>query len=223
MSRLTGPPRAEVIGRVAHDLRATLNAIAGWGGALETAPLSPDDIRRAGAALTRQAHLTSRKLDAALDLWRLDVGLMDFTPSAADAASLARAAVGTCVDASAQRGIACDVVCADDSLAVHVNSRRVVQALALLVEEIIGLAPVNGRVTIHVERDADDVRIAVVPAGGATPRGNSWPFTRSLAVALIEMQGGRVDAGDGGAFTISLPCAPASALTDGDQMPRDDG
>lgn len=211
MSRLTAPPRAEVIGRVAHDLRATLNAIAGWGGALEAAPLSADDVRRAGAALTRQAHLTSRKLDAALDLWRLDVGLVDFTPSSAGAASLARAAVGSCVDISTQHGIACDVVCADDALEVHVNSRRVVQALALLVEEIIGLVPANGRVTLHIQREADDVRIAVVPTDGAAPRGNSWPFTRSLAVALIEMQGGRVDAGDGGAFTISLPCAPASA------------
>jgi signal transduction histidine kinase len=110
-----------VIGRVAHDLRATLNAVAGWGGVLEAAgPLSAEDVRRAGAAVSRQARLTSRRLDLALDFWRLDVGLIDLTPAPTPAASMAQGAVATCASVSVERGVACDVT-ADATVLVSVH------------------------------------------------------------------------------------------------------
>lgn len=208
MTRVTSPSRGEVISRVAHDLRATLNALAGWGGALEAGPLSPEDVRRAGAAVSRQAHLTSRRLDLALDLWRLDLGLLEMSAASLSASSMAHAAIGTCAGVTAERGVTCDVT-SDDALSVDVHGPRFVQAMALLLEEVIGLAPVSGRVTIGVSRQGDEVRFEMAPVAGSVPRGTS-PFTRSLAVALVESQGGRVDAGATGGFAISLPCAPAS-------------
>ena len=206
------PSRAEVISRVAHDLRATLNALAGWGGALEAGPLSPDDVRRAGAAVSRQAHLTSRRLDLALDFWRLDLGLLEMSAAPLSASAMAQAAIGSCAGIAAQRGVTCEVT-ADDAPAINVHGQRFAQAMALLLEEVIGLAPVNGRVTVSVSRQGDDVRFEMVPVAGSEPHGVSSPFTRSLAVALVELQGGRVDAGDAGGFSISLPCAPASPST----------
>jgi two-component system CheB/CheR fusion protein len=205
-----------VIGRVAHDLRATLNAVAGWGGVLEAAgPLSAEDVRRAGAAVSRQARLTSRRLDLALDFWRLDVGLIDLTPAPTPAASMAQGAVATCASVSVERGVACDVT-ADATVLVSVHGPRFCQALALLVEEVIGLAPAGGRIAIGVSRVGEEVRFELAPIGGSPRRAaTTSPFTRSLAVALIEMQGGRVDAGDAGTFTITLPCAPASPSIEG--------
>ena len=81
--------------------------------------------------------------------------------------------------------------------------------MALLLEEVIGLAPVNGKVTVGVSSRGDAVCFELIPVAGSAPHGISSPFTRSLAVALVELQGGRVDAGDAGGFAISLPCAPA--------------
>jgi K+-sensing histidine kinase KdpD len=199
-----------VISRVAHDLRATLNALASWGGALEAGPMSPEDVRRAGAAVSRQAHMTSRRLDQALDLWRLDLGLLGLTPMAVPAATMAQAAVGACAAVAAQRDVACEVT-ADAALAVSVDGQRFVQAVALLMEEVIGQAPAHGRVAVDVSKQDGVVRVQLVPVEGSVPRGGPAPFTRSLAVALVEMQGGRVDAGDKGGFAISLPCAPASS------------
>jgi signal transduction histidine kinase len=213
VTRVPNPPRGEVISRVAHDLRATLNALAGWGGALEAGPLSADDVRRAGAAVSRQAHMTSKRLDLALDFWRLDLGLLEMTPAPIAAGQMAQAAVALCTQVAAQRGVSCDVT-SDDTLMVNVHASRFSQALALILEEVIGLAPVNGRVSVGVTRQGDDIGFAVAPLNGATPRALSSPFTRSLAVALVELQGGRVDAGDAGTFAIVLPCAPASVSTD---------
>jgi K+-sensing histidine kinase KdpD len=206
VTRVTSPSRAEIISRVAHDLRATLNALAGWGGALEAGPLSPDDVRRAGAAVSRQAHLTSRRLDLALDFWRLDLGLLEMAATPLSASSMAQAAIGSCAGIASQRGVTCEVA-ADATLAINVHGPRFVQAMALLLEEVIGLAPANGRATVSVSRQGDDVRFELVPVAGSTPHGMSSPFTRSLAVALVELQGGRVDAGDAGVFAISIPCA----------------
>lgn len=214
MTRVSSLSRADVIGRVAHDLRATLNALAGWGAALEAGPLSPDDVRRAGAAVSRQAHLTSRRLDLALDFWRLDVGLIELTAAPIPAASVAQAAVGTCAGVAAERKVACEVT-GDGSALVSVHGQRLSQALALLVEEVIGLTPIRGRMTIGLSKDGHDVRFEVTPIDGTPRRAATSPFTRSLAVALVEMQGGRVDAGDAGTFVVTLPCAPAPPSTEG--------
>jgi signal transduction histidine kinase len=216
------PSTAEIISRVAHDLRGSLNAIAGWGGALEAAPLSAEDVQRAGAAVSRQAHAASRRLDLALDLWRLDLGLVDLTPAVVTARTMAFAAIGACADARAQREVACEAVLEGDAHLL-VNGRRFVQALSLLVDEAIANAPVGGRVEVRVEPHPDEVRFHIVPAGGTAPRERSWPFTRTLAAVLIEAQQGRVETRDAGAFEVSMPCAPASALADPAQMPRDDG
>jgi two-component system CheB/CheR fusion protein len=215
VTRVTSPSRADVIGRVAHDLRATLNAVAGWGGVLEAGPLSAEDVRRAGAAVSRQAHLTSRRLDLALDFWRLDVGLIELTPAAIPAATMAQAAVAGCASVAVERGVACDVT-ADATLLVSVHGQRFSQALGLLVEEVISLAPVGGRIAVGVAREDDNVRFELVPVGGSPRRAaTTSPFTRSLAVALVEIQGGRVDAGDAGTFTVTVPCAPASPSIEG--------
>jgi signal transduction histidine kinase len=222
VSPVPRPSTAEVISRVAHDLRGSLNAIAGWGGALEAAPLSPEDVQRAGAVVSRQAHAASRRLDLALDLWRLDLGLVDLTPAIVTARTMAFAAIGACADARRQREVACEAICADEAYLL-VNGRRFVQALALLVDEAIANAPAGGRVEVRVEPHPGEVRFHIVPAGGTAPRERSWPFTRTLAAALLEAQQGRVETRDAGAFEVSMPCAPASALADPAQMPRDDG
>jgi signal transduction histidine kinase len=211
-----------VISRVAHDLRGSLNAIAGWGGALEAAPLSAEDVQRAGAAVSRQAHAASRRLDLALDLWRLDLGLVDLTPAVVTARTMAYAAIGACAEARGQREVACEAICAEDA-SLLVNGRRFVQALSLLLDEAIATTPIGGRVEVRVEPHLAEVRFHVVPAGGTAPRERSWPFTRTLAAALIEAQQGRVETRDAGAFEVAMPCAPASALADPAQMPRDDG
>lgn len=222
MSPVPRPSTAEVISRVAHDLRGSLNALAGWGGALEAAPLSPEDVQRAGAAVSRQAHVTSRRLDLALDLWRLDLGLIDLTPAMVTARTLAHAAIGACADSRTQRNVTCDAACPDD-LYLLVNGRRFVQALSLLVDEAVANAPAGGRVELRVDAHDGDVRFHVVPVAGTAPRERSWPFTRTLAAALVEAQQGRVETRDAGAFEISMPCAPASAVGDAGQIPRDDG
>lgn len=211
MSGLSRRPDAEVIARVAHDLRASLNALAGWGGALEAGPLGPEDVRRAGAAVTRQAHLTARRLDLALDFWRLDLGLLELSPTPLNPSAVVMAAVGSSADACAQRGVTAEVTGDDAEEWVMANARRLAQALSLLIEEAAGLTPAGGRVDVRVERRDGMVNFHVVPLPGSPPRERSGPFTRSLASALIEAQGGRVDAGDAGALVVSFPGAPAPA------------
>ena len=71
------------IRQVAHDLRASLNVVVSWAELVKAGQLPPEDVSRAGDTIVRHARHLSERLGVALDLWRLDSGLLDAVPRAA--------------------------------------------------------------------------------------------------------------------------------------------
>ena len=65
------------IRQVAHDLRASLNVVVSWAELVKAGQLPPEDVSRAGDTIVRHARHLSERLGVALDLWRLDSGLLD--------------------------------------------------------------------------------------------------------------------------------------------------
>ena len=78
---MAGPLGDEIRRRVAHDVRASLNTIAGW---TEIARQETTDDAMRGRAvdtILRHVRQASRRLDDAMDLWRIELGTLPVHPA----------------------------------------------------------------------------------------------------------------------------------------------
>ena len=101
-ARAVRPLGDEIRRRVAHDVRASLNTIAGW---TEIARQeSTDDAMRSRAVDTILRHVrqASRRLDEAMDLWRIELGTLPVHPAPVHVPAIVRAAM-THVDADTRQ------------------------------------------------------------------------------------------------------------------------
>ncbi len=92
----------EIRRRVAHDVRASLNTIAGW---TEIARQETTDDAMRGRAvdtILRHVRQASRRLDDAMDLWRIELGTLPVHPAPVHVPAVVRAAMAH-VDADARQ------------------------------------------------------------------------------------------------------------------------
>ena len=207
---------------VAHDLRASLNVVVSWGELVKAGQLPPDDLARAGDTIVRHARHLSRRLSDALDLWRLDLGRLELTahPSAVSAA--VRSAVDHTRPQFDSRRVECSLDIHADGLA-NVDGERLVQALAVLLEDAATNTPAGQRVEVTLDVDTAGPIVRIVGGGRmpdaaafdrnppeTRPAVGSRPFDFGLALArtLIERNAGVLDVepaeGDRVAFVVRL-------------------
>src|SRR6185503_19777573 len=92
----------EIRRRVAHDVRASLNTIAGW---TEIARQETTDDAMRGRAvdtILRHVRQASRRLDDAMDLWRIELGALPMHPAPVHVPAVVRAAMAN-VDADVRQ------------------------------------------------------------------------------------------------------------------------
>ncbi len=217
------------IRHVAHDLRASLNVVVSWAELVKAGRLQADDLTRAGDTIVRHARHLSQRLSAALDLWRLDGGLLTVSPRVSAIRGVVRAAVDEARPQFESRHVHCQLDVRGDGTA-NVDVLRLTQALVALLADAAANTPAGQRVDVVLEAEAGDIVVRVV-GGGRLPDASAFdrnpadtrqgpdarPFDFGLALGrtLIALNGGVLDVepadGDRVAFVVRLPSAPAAS------------
>jgi K+-sensing histidine kinase KdpD len=213
------------IRQVAHDLRASLNVVVSWAELVKAGQLPPDDVTRAGETIIRHARHLSERLGIALDLWRLDSGLLAPSTRVVSIGPIVRTAVEEARRHFESRRVSCRLDVRGDGSA-SVDASRLVQALVVLLGNAAANTPPDQSVEVTVAGGAPVV-IAIVGGGllpdqsafdrkvpDSSPSVQRRPFDFGLALAkqLVELNGGVLDLepADGGrvAMVVRLARTP---------------
>jgi two-component system cell cycle sensor histidine kinase PleC len=230
--------KSRFLANMSHELRTPLNAIVGFAEMIHSqfkGPVgNPQYLEFAQAIHASGRHLVAI-IDDILDLSKIESGHidLDLEPVAAhaivdQALMLSRNAPG-----SAQLTISATV--AADVPQLHVDQRRMTQALVNLLSNAIKFTPSGGRVSVEAKRAADGGVVFTVSDTGVGIAASELadvlkPFVQSreaerqrtpgtglglpLAEQLVQLHGGRLtlasNIGEGTTATIYLP--PARTL-----------
>lgn len=226
--------KTRFLSMVSHELRTPLTAIIGYTDLL---------LRQIHGSLTErqyQHQVAVRKaadrllslINGLLDVTRLESGLVTLHP---ERLSL-REAFDACLREAGQRAAESEVeligVLSDERQAVEADRERLLQIIAILLENAIKFTPPGGSVTLSADQNGDTVRVSVSDTGlGVAPDEIVRVWDRlhqadsslrrrfggsglGLAIVrhLVELHGGTVSAasdgrGQGSTFTFTLPLA----------------
>jgi CheY-like chemotaxis protein len=155
----------EVRRRVAHDVRASLNTIAGWTEIVRQE--TTDDALRARAVDTIMRHVrqASRRLDDAMDLWRIDTDSLSVAPIPLHVPAIVRAAIAQ-VDAEARESRPTWRLTVDSEERYALADRaRVQQAIVALLSHAAVHAPQGGPVIVRIEGRPSNVVVSIEDGG----------------------------------------------------------
>ena len=233
--------RAEFLARVSHELRTPLNAILGFNQLIEMDPehrLSAAQQAHLGHLGAAGRHLNTLVGDL-LDFGNAEAGRVQLQRRDEAVVALVQEAVALMGPEAATAGIRIDAVAVEPGLAhvrAHIDRGRLLQVLVNLLSNAIKYNRPQGRVTVAVRREGDDVLLAVADTGeGLTPEQLAQlfvPFNRlgrergeipgsgiglALAQRIVRQMDGRIEVrsepGVGSEFAVRLRALPAAAET----------
>jgi PAS domain S-box-containing protein len=220
----------EFLAVLAHELR---NPLAPMRSALELLRRQPAGHEMAHEIMDRQLRQMTRLVDDLVDISRITAGRIHLEIEVVEMQRLLRTveeSLRPTFEASEQ---SFSVIAAPEPLYVHGDRIRLLQVFSNLVQNANKYTPRGGRITVHLERDDDDVLVRVVDTGvGIPPEMLDGIFDLfvqvdphhqraraglgvglSLARSLIALHGGRIEAhsagrGKGSEFAVRLPGRP---------------
>jgi signal transduction histidine kinase len=224
--------RDELLGIVAHDLRAPLNGIVLAASLAQhrLAPGAEPVVQRALDGLLREAERMNRLIQDLLDVAHLEAGTLAMTRHPQSPLDLATDAVQRMSPIAAEEGV--EVVCAVAAglPAVNADPDRILQVFSNLLGNAIRHTPRGGRITVDATAAAKGVVFSVTDTGcGIAPervpglfdrfdtsrsRGRTGTgFGLPIVAGIVAAHGGRVSArselGAGSTFSFTLPTAMA--------------
>ena len=222
---------------VSHELRRPLTAMLGWTRMLREGKC--DDSERGLEVIERNAKIQLRMIVELLDLSRAATGHLSVAFSLVELDVILRNVADAARPAAADRQVEIITKLAGDNTTVLGDGMRLQQIVGNLVSNAIKFTPAGGRVTIALERSAQEARVVVADTGiGIDPAQlpkmfeTFWqadPSTQSareglglglsIVRRLVELHGGTIDAysaglGAGTRMIVTLPLAPESANVD---------
>jgi|GEM_PF-433822 len=235
--------KSQFIANMSHELRTPLSAVIGYAemleeeaGELEAADAFLEDLRKINS---NARHLLSLINDV-LDLSKIEAGKMEVQPEDFEVAPLLREVAST-VEALAERKRNRLVVeCPDDLGTAHSDPVKIRQCLFNLLGNAAKFTE-DGTITLRAERDGEALRFTVRDSGiGMTPEQLDKLFQRfsqadasttrrfggtglGLAItrAFATMLGGDIavesKAGEGSAFTLTIPADMRAVRTEADE------
>jgi signal transduction histidine kinase/CheY-like chemotaxis protein len=221
---------------VSHELRTPLNAILGWADMLRGNKLLETRRDRACKVIYDSATRQAQLIDELLDVSRIMSGKLRLERTFVDLADVARAALNVVQPAADAKGIHLDLDLDPFVGPIYGDAARLQQIAWNLLSNAIKFTPEHGTVQMHVHRVDASVELIVTDTGEGIPqdflasvfdpfRQADGSTTRrhgglglglSIVKHLAEAHGGTVGAhssgpGQGSAFMVRLPLAPASA------------
>lgn len=221
---------AELISKIAHELRSPLTSVKGFSATLVDRWDRFTDEQRLQFVETihADAERMGRIISEVLDLARLEAGRLELHPDDVQVATVAHKAVEHLAD----RGNDRIVVEVDSSVVVHADPERLGHVLTNLIENAIKFSD-DGPITVTAARSNGDVQIVVSDEGvgiekeripdvfsAPAPTGQrSGPSGTGLGLyltrRLVEAHSGSItvesEPGEGARFTVTLPAPSAEA------------
>lgn len=223
--------RDEFIANLSHELHTPLTAITG---VLEMLALGlagdlPDRAQHIVAIGHRNGKRLVSLVDDILDHGRMKSSALTFDMRQHDLSEIVADAVTESQGYADQFGVELTLSHVDADVCVHVDRRRMAQALSNLLGNAAKFSPEGGAVTITVRRVQAGVEVTVTDAGpGIPPELHDRVFGRfyqvdssstrerggaglglSIAKGIVEEFGGRIGVesrvGEGATFRVSLP------------------
>jgi two-component system, OmpR family, sensor histidine kinase BaeS len=220
--------RRRLLADMAHEMRTPLATLEAYAEALADGVVAPGEP--ASAVLHAQTARLRRLADDVAAVSRAEEHQLDLRPRRVDPAALVEAAADAAREAYARRGVRLETTVHPGLGPVHVDPDRLGQVLANLLDNALRHTPAGGLVRLRAEAGRGGVVLNVVDTGeGILPEHLPHVFERfyradasrdrrrggsgiglAIARALVEAQGGRIEAaspglGQGASFTVTLP------------------
>jgi len=208
---------------VSHDLKSPLNAILGFAELLRDEPLTPAQVENLDMVAGRGRELLAL-IETILDAARVEAGQLQLKPRAISANSLLDGALDKAFDLEHRRDIEVIVEMAQDMPELMADQTYASRALAVLIAHALETAahaprrairlratrpsaqtgqgePARPMARLHIEYVAAANRPSLLELQllGKSPNssGRGMVLRLSLARAIVELHGGRVDVGRG--------------------------
>ena len=219
----------EFLATLSHELRTPLNAILGWSHLLMSGRADPAMLERALAVIRNNAMAQSQLIEDILDVSRIIGGKLRLNTGPVVLREVIEAALDSVSPAAEAKAIAIEQDL-EDVEAITGDRDRLQQVVWNLLSNAVKFTPRDGRVTVRLNRRADEVVLAVEDTGiGISPGFLPYVFDRfsqadgtatrrhgglGLGMAIVrhlaELHGGTVHAASdgenrGATFTLVLP------------------
>ncbi len=230
--------KSAFLAAMSHELKTPLNAIIGFSEIIKNevfGPIGKPAYRDYAADINASGNKLLAIINDVLDVSRLEGGAITINPIACSARDLAEGAIATAQALTGDaRAVAVDI--APSLPAIHVDARRLRQALTNLLADAFKFTPQDGTVTVRawLEKTGGvcfsviDTGIGMAPEkiaaalepfrqldGSLARRFEGAGLGLSIAKALVELHGGALSVesavGKGTTVTIALP--PARTLS----------
>ena len=236
---------------LSHELRNPLAPIRTAARLLEMPTLSPQDLERSRAIITRQVRHMASLLEDLLDVSRITRGALTLKKQCVHVQQRVAEAIETVQPALEARKQTLDLQLPPDPIEIAADPVRLVQIVANLLANAAKYTPAGGYIALRALIQEDQLVLSVRDTGiGLAPENLSKVFemfTRISAITdrtegglgiglalvkgLVELHGGRVEAhsegvGRGSEFRVMLPGpVPASARRASQEpsLPKGDG
>jgi signal transduction histidine kinase len=223
--------KTELVNTVSHELRTPLTAIRGYAEFLEdeiAGPINETQLEYVNH-ITANSKRLQRLVDDLLDLARLEVGTFRLEVGSSDLGRAVEEVVASVQPIADSRAIQLATCLPPEPVVAMADANRIEQVLTNLLTNAIKFTPPNGHVKLTVDKKEDAWEFVVeddgigIPAdklphifdkfyqvdGTSTRVAGGVGLGLSIAKALVEAHGGRIDAesqvGKGTAFRFSLP------------------
>jgi signal transduction histidine kinase len=224
------------ISDVSHELRTPLTVIKGTLETLQDGAL--DDLAGRGPLLNSMAHETERLIKIVNDLLvltRADAGALNLQFSLMDLGELVRLRCEQFERSASSRRVTLSFMTNShpdqDSISIYADPDRIAQVLDNLLDNAIRYSPPDGKVTVRLDQEGDQIACRVSDQGPGIPAEHlPYIFERfyrvnqarardeggsglglSIARRLVVAHGGRITAnsveGQGTTITFWLPMA----------------
>ncbi|GHF63394.1 histidine kinase [Deinococcus metalli] len=221
--------RVELIGNVAHELRAPLAALRGYADALTDEVMTPG---HASQAIGREVGAMERLVRDLSLVSRVEAGQVELHPGVVDVNAVLDALRERFELAFEEKGV--QLGCSTDQrMSVWADRERVMQVLTNVLGNALRHTPPGGEVQLDVDRHQELLRLTVTDTGpGIAPEqlprifdrfyradpararvdggsGVGLTIARGLAEAMHGTLTARSAPGQGTAVTLTLPVGPA--------------